>query len=54
MREYLVENKSTTLSKIIFSARAGIIDLKSLNEWKYNDLNCVMCEKAVENFDHFM
>ena len=53
-REYLVENKSTTLSKIIFSARAGIIDLKSLNEWKYNDLNCVMCEKAVENFDHFM
>jgi hypothetical protein len=29
MSQYLVENKSTTLSKNIFSARAGIIDLKS-------------------------
>ena len=54
MSQYLVENKSTTLSKIIFSARAGIIDLKALNEWKYNDINCVMCEMSVENFDHFM
>ena len=31
-----------------------MIDLQSLNKWKYNDLNCGMCEKSVENLDHFM
>ena len=54
MSEYLVENRSTVLSKIIFSARAGIIDIKSLNEWKYSDLICVMCEISEETLDHFM
>ena len=54
MSEYLVENRSTVLSKIIFSARAGIIDIKSLNEWKYSDLICVMCEMTEETLEHFM
>jgi hypothetical protein len=54
MSEYLVHNKNTFLSKIIFSARSGTLDLKAWNEWKYNEKACVMCKIEEENFDHFM
>ena len=42
------------LSKLIFSARSGTLDLKVWNEWKYGDKTCVMCHKEDENFNHFM
>ena len=45
MSKYLVRNKSTSLSKIIFSVRAGIFDVKAWNEWSYKDKSCVMCKK---------
>ena len=54
LSEYLVQNKNTILSKIIFSARSGTIDLKAWNEWKYTDTKCVMCLVTEENFEHFM
>ena len=54
MRNYLRENINTTLSKTIFSVRAGTLDLKVLNEWKYENNKCVMCEIEPENIDHFM
>ena len=53
-REYLVNNENKSLSKLIFSARSGTLDLKVWNEWKYGDKTCVMCQKDEENFDHFM
>ena len=54
MRKYLIKNKSKTLFKIICSIRSGTLDIKSLNEWKYSDVNCVMCEMLEENLNHFM
>ena len=54
MAKYLVVNKSTSLSKVIFSVRAGTYDIKAWNEWKYTDNMCVMCNMLEENMDHFM
>jgi hypothetical protein len=54
MSKYLVRNKSTSLSKIIFSVRAGIFDVKVWNEWSYRDKSCVMCQTEDEDMNHFM
>ena len=54
LSDYLSQNKNTSLSKTIFEARSGILDIKTWNSWKYSDLLCVMCEKYEENMDHFM
>ena len=54
MSKYLVINKSTSLSKIIFSVRAGIYDVKIWNDWNYSETLCVMCNLLEENMDHFM
>ena len=54
MSDYLVQNKNTCLSKIIFSARSGTLDLKACNEWKYIDTKCVMCQVIEDSFEHFM
>ena len=54
MSDYLCENKNTRVSKTIFSIRAGTLDLKQLNPWKYNDNLCVMCNLKEESLDHFM
>ena len=54
MREYLVKNKNTLLSQTIFSVRSGTLDIKSWNEWKYENKLCVMCENSEENIEHFM
>ena len=37
MSDYLVHNKNTILSKVIFSARSGTLDLKVWKEWKYSE-----------------
>ena len=44
MSAYLVNNKSTAISKIIFSVRSGTLDLKDWHPWKYSDNFCVMCK----------
>ena len=54
MRRYLYNNINTYLTKTIFSVRAGTIDLKCFNEWKYESDKCVMCDLVLENLDHFM
>ena len=54
MSEYLVRNKNTALSKIIFSVRAGTIDVKAWNEWNYRDKLCVMFKLEDESMEHFM
>ena len=54
MRGYLTHSKSTSLSKIIFSVRSGTLDIKTNNDWKYDDDICVMCKMAVETMEHFM
>ena len=54
MSNYLVKNKNTLLSKTIFSVRSGTLDIKSWNEWKYENQLCVMCENCDENIEHFM
>ena len=40
--EHLKENKKTQLSKIIFSLRSGILDIKKWNNWKHQDNLCVI------------
>ena len=54
MSEYLKCNKSTTLSKTIFSVRAGTLDIKIWNSWNYENTLCVMCEMFEETIEHFM
>ena len=54
MSKYLLENRSTSLSKIIFVARSGTLDIKEWNIWKYEDNICVKCEMAAETMSHFM
>ena len=50
MSEYLKENKKTHLSKIIFSLKSGILDIKKWNIWSTlkknmkSDLKCLMSE----------
>ena len=54
MREFLVQNRNTDLSKIIFSVRSGSFDIKTLTEWKYDKFICFMCDSWEETFQHFM
>ena len=54
MGEYLIQNKSTKLSKIISSIRSQTFDIKTWNQWKYDDNACVACNINEENMDHFM
>ena len=54
MSKNLVKNINTSLSKIIFSVRAGIYDVKIWNEWNYRDTICVMCKLSKETMNHFM
>ena len=42
--KYLLENRGTSLSKIIFGARSGTPDIKEWNMWKYEQNICVKCE----------
>jgi hypothetical protein len=54
MSEYLVRNKGTSLSKIIFSVRSKTLDIKEWLPWDYIDNKCVACKKTFETMDHFM
>ena len=54
MREFLVQNRNTDLSKIIFSVRSGTFDIKTLTEWKYDKFICFMCDSCEETFQQFM
>ena len=51
---YLVDNRNTTLSKIIFSIRSKTFDIKSWQPWKYFDNLCVACEIKEESIHHFL
>ena len=37
MRDYLRENRSSSLSRVIFAVRSKTLDIKAWNIWKYND-----------------
>ena len=50
MRKYFVEKRSTAMSKAVFSVRSGTFGIKVWNEWKYDNLNCVMCDLCEERF----
>ena len=52
--EYLLHNKSTSLSKIIFSRRSKTFDIKKWLPWKYYDNLCVACELKEETMNHFL
>ena len=54
MSDYLKVNQRTDLSRIIFETRSGTLDLKSLQQWKYENNLCVLCELKEENMEHFM
>jgi hypothetical protein len=54
MSPYLVSNKRTELSKIIFKIRSQTLDIKQWQPWKYQNDFCVKCEKYTETMDHFV
>ena len=54
MGDYLIQNDSSKLSKIIFAIRSGTFDIKVLNEWKYDDNACIACKLEKENMHDFM
>ena len=54
MAKYLQNSKSKSLSKIIFGARSGTLDIKEWNIWKYNDNICVKCKISAETMSHLM
>ena len=54
MSPYLVSNKRTELSKIIFKIRSQTLDIKQWQPWKYQNYLCVKCEKYTETMDHFV
>ena len=52
--KYLLNNKSTSLSKTIFSVRSKTLDIKQWQPWKYKNDLCVMCEQFSETIEHFL
>ena len=50
---YLLDNRNTTLSKIIFSLRSRTFDIKNWQQWKYFDNLCVACEIKTETMNYF-
>jgi hypothetical protein len=54
LSNYLLDNRNTTLSKIIFSVRSQTFDIKAWQPWKYFDNLCVLCHIKEENMNHFM
>ena len=54
MSDYLIQNRNKRLSEVIFSVRSKTLDIKSWQEWKYQDGACVMCNVEVEDIDHFI
>ena len=54
MSDYLIQNRNKRLSEVIFSVRSKTLDIKSWQEWKYQDGACVMCNVEVEDMDHFI
>ena len=54
MAKYLQHSKSKSLSKIIFGARTGTLDIEEGNIWKYNDNICVKCKISAETMSHLM
>ena len=51
---YLSQNSSTNLSKVIFSVRSKTLDIIVWNSWKYVDNICVGCNIQAETMCHFM
>ena len=49
-----MENRNTKVSKIVFQIRAGTFDVKSWQQWKYEDNLCPACLVYEENMEHFM
>ena len=54
MREYLKENRSSSLSRVTFAVRSKTLDIKSWNPWKYNDDICVGYQTSPETMSNFM
>ena len=52
--DYLLDNRNTTLSKVIFSLRSKTLDIKTWQPWKYFDNLCVLCELKEETISHFL
>lgn len=52
--KYLLDNVSTSLSKVILSVRPGTFNIMYRNIWKHTDNNCVGCKIAAETISHFM
>ena len=49
--EYLLNNRNTRLSKIIFSLRSRTFDIKTWQSWNYFDNLCVSCEIKEKNYE---
>ena len=54
LSEYLVRNKRTLLSKLIFSVRSKTLNIKEWQPWQSEDDSCVACNLHIETMSHFM
>ena len=54
MSNYLIENRSTEISNIIFSMRSKTLDKKDYQPWMYENELCVLCGLQSETMQHFM
>ena len=52
--EYLLDNRNTSLTKIIFSLISKTVDIKYWQPWNYFDNLCVACEIKKETMNHFL
>ena len=53
INEFFQKNKTTMVSKIIFSIRARTLDIKEYNAWKYENNLYILCYEESENIEHF-
>ena len=52
--EYILDNRNSSLTKIIFSLRSKTFDIKNWQPWKYHDNLGVACEIKEETMNHFL
>ena len=50
----MIDNRNTTLTKIIFSLRSETLDIKTWQPWRYFDNLCVVCQLKEETIQHFL
>ena len=54
LHEVYMKELNSKRTRIMFSARTGVLDVKSLRPYKYNDKTCRLCGQEDESVDHVL